>query len=209
MNITPTYFKRNIRRCSRQCSSIEKRRRTLTQEHRKKIALGHLGKKKKPHSLESRLRMSAARKGKPVPYLHTPEALAKRVAKITGVKRGPRPPEVRARIAFAHIGSKSHSWKGGYANRKERLRCNAFYKTWRASVFQRDRYTCSKCNKKGGHLEADHIITMKSILTPLTSIKDDTEFYRVAWSLPIMRDITNGRTLCKSCHRSVHIQNIA
>lgn len=55
------------------------------------------------------------------------------------------------------------------------------YKDWRSSVFRRDDFTCQFCGRRGGDLEADHILP---------------------WSThPEFRfNINNGRTLCKPCH---------
>lgn len=77
-------------------------------------------------------------------------------------------------------GEKHPGWKGGL-----RRSLGTFeYKQWRISVFKRDGYMCVDCGKVGGYLEADHI---------------------KPWSLfPELRfDINNGRTLCRSCHRTV------
>lgn len=52
---------------------------------------------------------------------------------------------------------------------------------WRKAVFERDNYTCQMCNKRGGILNADHIKPF-------------------AYCPELRFDISNGRTLCKSCH---------
>ena len=59
------------------------------------------------------------------------------------------------------------------------------YKTWRTSVFERDKYRCVNCGKIGGELQAHHI---KSY----AKHKD------------VRLDINNGVTLCKNCHKSIH-----
>lgn len=56
---------------------------------------------------------------------------------------------------------------------------------WRKSVFERDLYTCQKCNQYGGQLEAHHIEPYK-----------DFEDSRLC--------IDNGITLCKYCHSDFH-----
>lgn len=59
------------------------------------------------------------------------------------------------------------------------------YEEWRKSVFERDNYTCQKCNVRGGDLEAHHINSYKEY--------------------PDLRlDINNGITLCKKCHKDEH-----
>jgi predicted restriction endonuclease len=67
---------------------------------------------------------------------------------------------------------------------KEGRSCSE-YKTWRASVFQRDKYKCQLCGSRGGRLNAHHI-------------KRYSDF-------PDLRyEIDNGVTLCESCHKEVH-----
>lgn len=59
------------------------------------------------------------------------------------------------------------------------------YRDWRDQVFERDQYTCQYCHQQGGHLNAHHVW---------------------AWmNYPALRfDVTNGITLCRTCHRKVH-----
>lgn len=66
-----------------------------------------------------------------------------------------------------------------------RDRSSADYTNWRKAVFERDEYTCQRCKKKGGNLNAHHI---------------------KKWSKhPSLRyEISNGLTLCKICHKEVH-----
>ena len=79
-------------------------------------------------------------------------------------------------------GDKHWNWKGGIKPVNQKLRNSRNYSEWRKKVFARDNYTCQSCSQRGGELEADHI--------------KQFAFY------PELRfDITNGRTLCKSCHK--------
>lgn len=80
-------------------------------------------------------------------------------------------------------GPKNPNWRGGITKETDKNRISVEYKIWRESVFERDNYTCQKCGKKGGKLNADHIIP---------------------WALnkELRYDISNGRTLCENpCHR--------
>lgn len=62
-----------------------------------------------------------------------------------------------------------------------RIRNSSEYKEWRNNVFSRDDYTCQKCGKKGGNLNAHHIYNYSQF--------------------PNLRfDINNGITLCEDCH---------
>lgn len=57
---------------------------------------------------------------------------------------------------------------------------------WRKAVFERDNYTCQVCGVRGTYLEADHI---------------------KPWAFfPELRfELSNGRTLCRSCHDKTKI----
>jgi hypothetical protein len=60
------------------------------------------------------------------------------------------------------------------------------YTAWRASVFERDRYTCQVClDEVGGNLTAHHI-----------------NGYH--WDEGGRTDINNGITLCEDCHKEFH-----
>ena len=81
------------------------------------------------------------------------------------------------------IGENHWNWKGGITPRS----LNSLeYKLWRTAVFERDNYTCIWCgDNKGGNLEADHI-------------KPWCDYPELRFA------IDNGRTLCKTCHRTTN-----
>lgn len=59
------------------------------------------------------------------------------------------------------------------------------YRGWRTAVYERDDYTCYKCNVRGGVLNAHHI-----------------NAYNI---FPELRhDVSNGVTLCTPCHLGFH-----
>jgi len=79
------------------------------------------------------------------------------------------------------VREKSPSWKGGIKKDKDRRKSFEGIR-WRKSVFARDDFTCQHCGTKGGYIEAHHIKPYKPY--------------------PKLRfDLTNGITLCKSCHK--------
>jgi len=135
---------------------------TRTPEHLAKLKpppgsmLGH------HHTEETKKRMSLAKKGK---------------------KIGPQTPEHRMKIAEANRGDKCWAWRGGKTAKAQSIRTSSKYREWRRAVFERDGYTCVKCGKVGGELNADHIKPF--------SLNPEAVF-----------ELSNGRTLCKPCHRN-------
>lgn len=79
-------------------------------------------------------------------------------------------------------GKNNINWKGGITPINLKIRASKEYKQWRKSVFKKDNYTCVKCNQVGGTLNADHI-------------KSFALFPKLRFN------VSNGRTLCVSCHR--------
>lgn len=75
-------------------------------------------------------------------------------------------------------GEKNHWYKDG--------RCQK-YEEWRLLVYQKDNYTCQKCNKK-----------VKGINCHTHHIKSKEEYPELIY------DVDNGMTLCNGCHRSIH-----
>lgn len=81
-------------------------------------------------------------------------------------------------------GEKNGNWKGGITPINKALRETFEYEEWRTKVFERDLYTCQGCGKIGGWLEADHI-------KPFALYPE------------LRLEISNGRTLCKPCHKKL------
>jgi len=90
--------------------------------------------------------------------------------------------EQRKRQSERLKGSKSHFWRGGITQKNDLIRESLEYKIWRESIFERDNFTCQICKIRGCNLEADHI---KSF----------------AYFPELRFELSNGRTLCKSCHK--------
>ena len=78
----------------------------------------------------------------------------------------------------------NHRWRGGTCD-EARPTWRKEYKNWRKAVFERDDYTCRMCGERGGDKEADHI---------------------KPWAyFPELRyEVSNGRTLCPPCHKTVY-----
>lgn len=175
--------------CSRRCSAISIREvtiarnkagagKSLTEEHRNKLKIARIGRKPSlgiKHSEETR------------------ELIRKKVKEA-------QTPEVRLKKSLAHRGEKSHNWKGGRMSLKHRMRTNTKYVTWRTDVFIRDKYTCIWCgDSRGGNLQADHIIEVATIFDNF-NLKTIDEIIDCS----ALWDISNGRTLCKTCHIKRH-----
>ena len=89
--------------------------------------------------------------------------------------------ENRVKLSILKSGDKSPLWKGGVSKTNQKIRAGLEYRLWRESVFKRDDWKCIKCGYKG-YVEADHI---KSF----------------AYYPELRFDVSNGRTLCKKCHK--------
>lgn len=105
----------------------------------------------------------------------------------TKFKKGHKPHMDGQNLLEYQKGSNHWNWKGGIYPKVMSLRGCQKYLDWRTSVFERDNYTCQICGERGGYVEADHYPI------PFCVLYRDSN-YEVMW------DISNGRTLCKSCH---------
>jgi hypothetical protein len=78
-------------------------------------------------------------------------------------------------------GAETNNWQGGKKEARLLAKSQDAYKQWRFSVFSRDKFLCIHCGSKK-QLEADHI-------------KEWCNYPELRY------EITNGRTLCHSCHK--------
>lgn len=77
------------------------------------------------------------------------------------------------------------NWQGGITKENHLIRNSTLYKDWRKRVFERDNFTCQRCLKRGGKLNAHHI-------------------EKFSKNIKKRFDVNNGITLCTKCHREVH-----
>jgi hypothetical protein len=159
--------------CCRQCSNLDKKGKTPSEEWLENI---------RKFRGSDRGKKLCSDAGKKSAELRTQEEYSQIGKKISEVKKGQ--PNIKLR------GSNHPNWKGGISqfNRTQRklVMDSLEYKNWRRKVFERDNYSCVECGIRSGkgivvEIHADHI----------KSYKDFPEF---------RLDIDNGRTLCKDCH---------
>ena len=91
--------------------------------------------------------------------------------------------EYKKRLSLSRMGKNNPNYISG--STKTRRAKTQRIKNWRLKVFNRDDFTCQECNKKGGDINAHHII--------FWSEDKDKRFL-----------IGNGVTLCVPCHKYVH-----
>lgn len=93
-------------------------------------------------------------------------------------------------------GKKHYNWKGGISKVAKLLWQIYEYQKWRSKVFERDKWTCQTCGKRGNNLEAHHIKELYKIMkeyniTTLEQARNCQELW----------NINNGVTLCEDCHK--------
>ena len=106
----------------------------------------------------------------------------RKMMRLYGINRRHTEEEL-IKMSVSQLGEKNHNWKGGITPWRSKMWFSPIYKQWRASVFERDDYTCQMCNERGGYLESHHILPVRDNKNTLLII-----------------DVDNGITLCKKCH---------
>jgi len=93
--------------------------------------------------------------------------------------------ETRRKLSLLKKGAKGSNWQGGKTDESKTARKTIEYKIWRDKVFERDDFTCLKCNQKGGRLHPHHI-------------------FNFAQYKHLRYEEKNGATLCVNCHKKFH-----
>lgn len=170
-----------------------KKRPPISAEWRARMSAAQKGRKNRPHSEETRRKMSASGlKRAPM----SEETKRRMSAARTGKKMN-LSPEGRLRRSLAHKGQRHWNWKNGKTKLSRQIRQLMEYRDWRTAVFTRDGFACTVGGKShGGDIHADHIKQFALILDRhrIRSIEEALQCSEL-W------DISNGRTLCRSCHK--------
>jgi hypothetical protein len=130
----------------------------------------------------------------PVPNAKTRKKVGEILSEKMKLGLIPKPPastkESRKKAGLKIRGENHPRWIKDRSKVKRSRFNNAFRNqgpiaSWRKSIFERDDYICQKCYQKGNQLNAHHI---------------------KSWALfPELRfEISNGVTLCVTCHRKEH-----
>jgi hypothetical protein len=164
----------------------------FTDEHKQRIREAHKKNGLRPpsalglkRSQETKDKLSAIFKGRKMSVETRVKMSLSRKGKIPwnkglkGVQKGYW--TNKKRLSFT--GKNNPNWKGGITPVHQQIRQSLEYKLWRRAVFERDNYICIWCGNRGGKLNADHIKPF-------------------AYYPELRFAIDNGRTLCKSCHKT-------
>lgn len=184
--------------------------RVLSLEHRKKISentatrrpevrekmrLSHLGKKQSPESIEKRRK---ANTGKKRSLEFRENARVNKLGNLNPMFGKKPSDEHRKRLSESAKRYWGPRIDKTHNELYERLRHCLEYRLWRTAVYERDNYTCIWCgDNRGGNLEADHI-------KPFILIMRQNQITTMERALACAElwDVINGRTLCKSCHKT-------
>ena len=162
--------------------------KTHTEETKKKISEANKG---KILSEETKRKIGGAQIGKVISEDHK--------RKISDANKGRNHPmfgkyhseKTKIKMSKGHAdfsGDKNPSWNTNLTDEdRQDRRLLPKYKDWRKAVYERDNYTCQKCYKTGGKLNAHHI-----------------EGY--SYNKELRTVVENGITLCRACHKDFHRQ---
>lgn len=130
------------------------------------------------HTPEARKAMSESAKAHPSNRIGKKHT-AETKSKISKISKE-RTPRGACHYAFSH----------GRFQRSLSDRRKPEYKEWRDAVYARDNYTCQICgDAKGGNLQAHHVKDFAN--------HPDLRFV-----------VSNGLTVCQSCHEKIHLKPI-
>lgn len=153
------------------------RGRKLSPEHKAKISRSLIGNTRSrgyKHDEEFSRKISERVKG--------------HVGSWKGKKRSvlcPLSETTKRRMSEEQKGPRGSNWKGGLTPINKAIRKGFDFAVWRKAIFERDNYTCQKCNVRGGRLHPHHILNFTG--------HPELRFL-----------VENGVTLCKRDHDAFH-----
>lgn len=181
--------------CNQKCWAenvvpTDKQRNCMTSEQRRNLIL-----KTQPHKFVKKENYGKGNIGK-----IRSESVRKKISDNTkkSWENGIFDNDVNVRRKNLKRGKEHFNYKNGAGTIRINLYSLFEYKQWRTSVFKRDDYTCQRCKKRGGTLEAHH-------KTPFREIhkKYGFETHIEAAKCEELFDVNNGVTLCRECHSIV------
>lgn len=126
-----------------------------------------------------------------------------------GKKHTDRTKQKMSNVRTGKTGENATAWKGGRLslNRRVKSALQRRYR-WFHRVIERDGCRCQQCGATN-KLDAHHIVPISIIIKKLLSTQELlTEADKMDWLIIqpeiVDNDLTNGITLCRSCHRRVH-----
>ena len=153
-----------------------------------------------------------------IPYRGLSEAAYinnKKTGKWTGDKNPNRIPEFKKKMFGPRLQfrGKNSYWYGKHHSEetREKMRLKKIkphtplYKQvrncvkadqWARDILKRDDYTCQDCKRRGGYLEAHHIVGFKELFREFK-----IETFEQAMKTKELWSLNNGITLCRPCHR--------
>lgn len=174
----------NRKFCSLKC-------RRHTEKTKQKISILQLGKPKTPNHIKN---MAASKIGIP--------RTAETVLKISNSHMGIHPSEkTKRKMSISRMGKYGelgNNWQGGLTSLNILIRDCSKYSEWRSMVFGRDNFTCQECGIRGTYFEAHHIKRFVDIIKEY-----NINSFEEALLCDKLWDISNGITLCKTCHNKI------
>lgn len=107
-----------------------------------------------------------------------------------------------------HKGKNNSGWKGGKSSVYSLIRETINGYKWRAQVFKRDNYKCVECGKHGTTLNAHHIKHFMVLIKEMGEEDTKEKTIEKAINYLPLWDVSNGMTLCRSCHKEKHRRRI-
>ena len=105
------------------------------------------------------------------------------------------------------IGENSTAWKGGKMSITRIIKGFQNRNGWYKEIYERDNFKCIKCGSKN-KIEAHHIKPIKQIIDenkPLFNNQDELYLYLINLDIILDKNLENGITLCRECHKKEHI----